>query len=139
MPPRNATGMNTEQSTRMIAINAPDTSRIASMEASIASIFSTRIRRSTFSSTTIASSTTMPMASTIAKSVSTLMDRPSRKRPANVPTMETGTASIGITVARHVCRKRNTTASTSTAASKIVTSTSWIEALTTMVVSNGMM
>ena len=69
--------MNTEQSTRMIAISAPDTSCIASIAACFGPIFSVRIRRSTFSSTTMASSTTMPIASTIAKSVSTLMDRPS--------------------------------------------------------------
>jgi hypothetical protein len=41
-------------------------------------------------------------------------------------------------VARQLCRKRNTTASTSSAASKIVICTSRIEAFTTRVVSNGM-
>ena len=77
MPPRNATGMNTAHSTSTIASTAPDTSRIASIDASFALIFSSRIRRSTFSSTTIASSTTIPIASTIAKSVSVLIDIPS--------------------------------------------------------------
>ena len=75
MPPRKATGMNTEQRTSTIAISAPDTSRIASIAASRASIFSSRMRRSTFSSTTMASSTTMPIASTMAKSVSVLMEK----------------------------------------------------------------
>ncbi len=137
MPPRKATGMNTAHSTRMIAISAPATSRIASIEAVFASIFSSRMSRSTFSSTTIASSTTMPMASTIAKRVSVLIEKPSAYRPAKVPMMDTGTASIGISVARPVCRKTNTTRSTSSAASKIVTCTSWIELFTTSVVSNG--
>jgi hypothetical protein len=49
------------------------------------------------------------------------------------------TASIGIRVARHDCRKMNTTASTRSAASRMVTSTSWIDAFTTMVVSKGTM
>ena len=51
--------------------------------------------------------------------------------------IDTGTASIGMMVARHVCRKRNTTPSTSSAASKMVTFTSWIELFTTSVVSKG--
>ncbi len=50
---------------------------------------------------------------------------------------DTGTAIIGISVARQVCRKRNTTASTRIAASKIVFTTSLIEASTKRVVSNG--
>ena len=137
MPPRKATGTNTEQSTRTMAISAPETSRIASIAASWAPIFSSRIRRSTFSSTTIASSTTMPMASTMAKSVRVLIEKPKMYRPAKVPMMDTGTASIGISVARQDCRKTNTTSSTSTAASKIVFCTSWIELFTTRVVSNG--
>ena len=53
--------------------------------------------------------------------------------------IDTGTASIGISVARQVCRKMNTTASTRSAASKMVTSTSWMDAFTTIVVSKGMM
>ena len=65
MPPRNATGMNTAHSTSTIATTAPDTSRIASIAASNGGMLSSRIRRSTFSSTTIASSTTMPIASTM--------------------------------------------------------------------------
>ncbi len=77
MPPRNATGMNTAHSTSTMAITAPETSRIASMAASFAAMPRSRIRRSTFSSTTMASSTTMPMASTIAKSVSVLIEKPS--------------------------------------------------------------
>ena len=96
-----------------------------------------RIRRSTFSSTTIASSTTMPMASTSANRVSVLMEKPTSHSPAKAPISDTGTAIIGISVARQVCRNRNTTASTSSAASKMVVFTSLIEASTKRVVSNG--
>ena len=138
MPPRKATGMNTAHSTSTMAITAPDTSRIASSAASNAGMSFSRIRRSTFSSTTMASSTTMPIASTRAKSVSVLMENPTTHRPAKAPMSDTGTAIIGISVARQVCRKRNTTASTSSAASKMVVFTSLIEASTKRVVSNGM-
>ena len=80
----------------------------------------------------------MPMASTSAKSVSVLIVNPTAHRPAKAPISETGTAIIGISVARQVCRKRNTTARTSTAASKMVFTTSLIEASTKRVVSKGM-
>ncbi len=49
----------------------------------------------------------------------------------------TGTASIGISVARQLWRKRNTTSVTRIIASTSVIVTSWIDALTNGVVSNG--
>ena len=64
-----------------------------------------------------------------------LIEKPSRYRPAKVPISDTGTASIGIRVARQVCRNTNTTASTINAASTIVVNTSLIEAETNSVVS----
>ena len=54
----------------------------------------------------MASSTTMPMASTMPKSVSVLMVKPRACMPAKVPMMETGTARQGMSVARKFCRKR---------------------------------
>ena len=120
-----------------MAITAPDTSRIASSAASNGGMSSSRIRRSTFSSTTMASSTTMPMASTSANSVRVLIENPASHRPAKAPISDTGTAIIGISVARQVCRNRNTTPSTSSAASKMVIVTSLIEASTKRVVSKG--
>ena len=138
MPPRKATGTNTAHSTSTMAITAPETSRIASSAASNGGMPSSRIRRSTFSSTTMASSTTMPMASTSANRVSVLIENPTSHRPAKAPIRDTGTAIIGISVARQVCRNRNTTPSTSSAASKMVIVTSLIEASTKRVVSKGM-
>ena len=137
MPPRKATGTNTAHSTSTMAITAPETSRIASSAASNGGMPSSRIRRSTFSSTTMASSTTMPMASTSANRVSVLIENPASHRPAKAPIKDTGTAIIGISVARQVCRNRNTTPSTSSAASKMVIVTSLIEASTKRVVSKG--
>ena len=93
--------------------------------------------RSTFSSTMMASSTTMPMASTRPNSVSRLIEKPSRYMPAKVPMIETGTASTGIRVARQFCRNRNTTSTTRTMASMKVVITASIEASMKWVVLNG--
>ena len=137
MPPRNATGTNTAHSTSTMATTAPETSRIASTAASNGAILRSRIRRSTFSRTTIASSTTMPIASTMANMVSVLIEKPTSHRPAKVPINDIGTTMMGISVARTVCRNRNTTRMTSTAASKMVIVTSLIDDSTNRVVSNG--
>jgi hypothetical protein len=136
-PPVKPTGTNTAQSTSTIAMSAPRTCRIARSAATRADTFSTAMMRSTFSITTIASSTTMPIASTSANSVSTLMEKPSTRRPRNVPITETGTASMGIRVARKLCRKRNTTNATRIIAMISVSVTSSIDAVTKGVVSNG--
>ena len=122
-PPMNATGTNTAQSTRTIAISALATCRIARSAASRAEIFSCAMMRSTFSITTIAS----------------LMDIFRMYNPRKVPITLTGTASIGMSVARQLCRNRNTTSVTSSIASASVTSTSLIDAVTNGVVSNGIL
>ena len=61
------------------------------------------------STTTMASSTTRPIARTKPKSDSVLIEKPSRGKIANVPIRETGTAISGMRVARQPCRKMNTT------------------------------
>ncbi len=61
-----------------MATMAPVTSRIDSIAASRGLSLRSAISRSTFSSTTMASSTTMPVASTIANSVRVLMEKPNR-------------------------------------------------------------
>ena len=78
---------------------------------------------STFSTTTIASSTTRPIARIMPNIVSMLTEKPSRCMPMNVPTIDTGTARMGISVARSDCRNTNTTSTTSTTASKNVWTT----------------
>ena len=65
--------------------------------------------RSTFSTTTMASSTTMPIASTRPKSDSMLSEKPKAAMAANVPISDTGIASSGMTLARQFCRKTSTT------------------------------
>src|SRR6516225_9007652 len=74
--------------------------------------------RSTFSTTTIASSTTMPIASTMPKSDNALTEKPKASISENVPTIDTGTAISGMTDARHVCRNTMTTSTTRAIASR---------------------
>ena len=62
--------------------------------------------RSTFSTTTIASSTTIPMARISPSSVSMLSEKPKMSITPNVPISEIGTATIGMIVARQLCSER---------------------------------
>ncbi|MNT35719.1 hypothetical protein D3C72_1717560 [compost metagenome] len=62
--------------------------------------------RSTFSITTIASSTTIPMASTMPNKVSMFTEKPNMLMPTKAPMIDTGTARIGTSVARKLCRNR---------------------------------
>ncbi|MNU03444.1 hypothetical protein D3C72_2474750 [compost metagenome] len=54
--------------------------------------------RSTFSTTTMASSTRMPMARTMPNRVSTLIEKPRASIAAKVPINATGTTRVGIRV-----------------------------------------
>ncbi len=136
MPGMNATGTNTDSSTSVIATIAPVISPIARRAASAALMpgFSA-ITRSTFSTTTIASSTTMPIASTSASSETVLIENPSASITAKVPTSATGTAMIGTSVARRLPRNTNTTIATRMNASISVWITSSMLATTNSLVS----
>ena len=95
--------------------------------------------RATPSTITIASSTTMPIASTMPNRVERLMVKPSAAIAAKAPMMVTGIVVAGTSVARQSCRKIMITTSTRTPASNRVMNTSLIEVLTKAVVSNGML
>ena len=112
-----------------MAMIGPETSCIALTLASCG-LRPAAMLRSTFSTTTMASSTTMPMASTSPNSVSVLIEKPSISSTANVPTMDTGTASSGISDARQVCKNTTTTMTTSSTASISVEMTFSIEVCT---------
>ena len=116
MPLMKAVGMNTALSTSAMATTAPLTSSIAFLVASTGESPSA-ICRSTFSTTTIASSTTMPMASTRPNSERLLMENPKAAMAANVPISDTGTATSGMMEARQFCRNSTTTSTTSSMAS----------------------
>ena len=83
--------------------------------------------RSTFSTTTIASSTTIPMAKISPNKVNMLSENPNISMKPKVPIREIGTATTGISVARQLCRERKTTKITNTNASKSVLYTSWMD------------
>ena len=118
MPGMKPMGTNTDSSTKVIAMIGAVICRIAFFVASRGDRSgSSSITRSTFSTTTMASSTTMPMASTSASSDTVLAEYPSTSSTAKVPIRLTGTAMIGISVARRLPRNTNTTTATSTNAS----------------------
>lgn len=79
------------------------------------------------------------MASTMAKRVRVLMVKSRKMKVAKVPTMETGTASTGMRVVLHFCRKMNTTRITRSRDSTKVSFTSLMEALMKLVLSMTMM
>ena len=126
----NATGMNTAISTSEIATMGAVTSRMPSMVASRGGSFRSSIMRVTFSTTTIASSTTSPIASTSPNRVKVFTEKPSTAIAANVPTSETGTVIAGMIVARKVSRNTYTTKTTSSIASTRVQITSLIDSVT---------
>src|SRR5205823_9717631 len=132
IPGRNAVGMKTAESTSATPTTTPETSRIACNVASRGAIPSS-IWRSTASTTTMASSTTRPIASTNPKSESVLIENPKSGNNTNVPTNDTGTAQSGIKVARHPCKKMKTTSTTSASASNTVFKISLIPSRTASV------
>ena len=83
----------------------------------------------------MASSTTIPIASTRPNMLVMLIEKPSSGNSANVPMMATGTVKSGISVARQFCRNINTTRMTSPTAPNKVISTSLMAARTNTVAS----
>ena len=120
IPLRKLTGTNTAASTIEVAIKAPVNSRIALWVASRGVSFSSCITRSTFSTTTIASSTTIPIARINPSKVSIFKENPIINMNPNVPIREIGTAIVGIRAARQFCNDRNTTNTTRNKASNNV-------------------
>ena len=135
VPGKNATGTNTDTSTSEVATTAPATSLIATDAALCASVIPSEIWRCTFSITTIASSTTSPVARVMPKRVKVLIENPRALTKMKVPTNETGIVTAGITVERQSCKNRKMTKITSRIASPNVITTSLIESATTLVVS----
>ncbi len=129
-----AVGMNTAHSTRAVEMIGPVTSVMARRVAAIGSSPRAMLR-STFSTTTMASSTTMPMASTRPNRVRALRPKPSISSTAKVPTRLTGTAARGMIAARHFCRNRITTSTTRIRASNRVWITAPMDSCTKPVVS----
>ncbi|KAG1473819.1 hypothetical protein G6F54_014338 [Rhizopus delemar] len=73
--------------------------------------------RMMFSSTTMASSTTKPVAIVSAIKVRLLIEKPARYMMPKVPTRDSGTTTLGISVAVRLRRKTKVTMTTSPTAS----------------------
>ncbi len=134
IPVMNAHGMNTAERTRPTAITGDETSLIA-LSVAARGFSPCSMWCSTASTTTIASSTTIPIASTSPKSVRLFRLKPITSITANVPTMPTGTATSGMIDDRQFWRKISTTRATSITESSSVLNTSWIDSRMNGVVS----
>ncbi|CFP10590.1 Uncharacterised protein [Bordetella pertussis] len=135
-PPIRPMGAYTAARVRVMAITGPATSRAPTRAACTGDLPSS-IWRCTFSTTTMASSTTSPMASTIASSVNRLMEKPRDSMMAAAPSMDSGIVTTGTSTARSEPRPRKITATTMRTASSCVLRTSSIEALMKRASSNG--
>ena len=127
-------GMNTATSETLIDSTVKPTSLAPSSAAFMRSMPAS-MWRAVFSSTTIASSTTKPVATVIAIRLRLLSEKPSRYITPNVPSSETIVATAGITVARTLRRKTLTTTTTRTIEIRSVISISCSEARIELVLS----
>ncbi len=115
-PGRNEAGRNTAISTSVMPMIGPNSSSMARIAASWP-LMPFSILWAAPSTTTMASSTTMPMARMMANRVERLTVKPSAAMAANAPMMVTGTVVAGTSVARQSCRNTRMTISTRIAAS----------------------
>src|ERR1700680_297081 len=130
VPGKSATGTNTATSTSDVATTAPATSFMATDAALCGSVMPSTMWRSTFSITTIASSTTSPVASVMPNSVNVLIENPKALIKMKVPTSDTGIVIAGMKVLRQSCKNKKMTAITSATACASVISTSRMDSLT---------
>ena len=115
-----ATGINTEAMTREMAMMAPLISFMAFSVASTGESLLRDISTLTASITTMASSTTIPIAMTRAKREIIFSVILKASIAMKLPNNDMGTAMMGITEARQSPRKINTTIATNTKASNKV-------------------
>jgi hypothetical protein len=123
----NSSGMNTAISERLIDSTVKPTSRAPRSAAAKRSMPSS-MWREVFSSTTMASSTTKPVATVSAISDRLLSEKPRIHITPKVPSSETMVATAGMKVARALRRNRLTTSTTRRIEMPSVTSTSCSEA-----------
>ena len=122
-PPWNAIGAYTAASVMVMEMIGPTSSR-APFSAASTGFNPSRRWRSTFSTTTMASSTTSPTESTMASSVSRLMVKPNAWMRKTPPISETGIATTGTSAERKEPRKRKMTITTISSVSSSVSTTS---------------
>ena len=102
----NETGRKITTSESVVASTASPISAVAARAASKASIRFSSTKRKMFSSTTIASSITMPTISTSASMVTLLSVKPSAHIMPNVEMTEAGIATAAMTVERQLAHER---------------------------------
>ena len=136
IPLTRVVGINTASNTKTTPTMGPVISPIASVTACRAVYRPVSNRRVEFSTTTIASSTTMATANISPNSVNVLIEKPNNDMIASVPISETGIVIQGMMTARQFCRKRKITSTTNSVVSKKVTITSSMDAWITSVVSS---
>ncbi len=110
-PPWNPMGVYTAARVIVIAMMGPTSSRAPTSAAWIR-VLPSRTCRSTFSTTTIASSTTNPTDSTIARMVRRFRLKPKAYITAAAPTSDTGIATSGTRAVRTDPMNKNTTTPT---------------------------
>ena len=130
-------GIKTAVSTSVIPIIAGVISAMASRVASRGERFFSSISRSTFSTTTMASSTIIPIASTMPNMVRILIEYPLNSITVKVPSSATGATIAGISVQRIFCKNSNITRKTRTIASTNVCTTFMMDSFTNGAVSKG--
>ncbi len=128
-------GKNIATKVMVVEITAKNISLDPTMDASSGSIPSSTFWK-IFSVTTMASSTTNPTDKTTANIDNTLMENPARYITKNMPISEIGITNAGISVTRQFRKKKNMMATTRIKAITTVDSTSRIEALMNLVLSN---
>ena len=116
MPLMKAVGKNTAISVKVVAMTARPISSAAS-SAACRGVLPMRRWRSMFSTSTMASSTKMPITSDNASSVTTLMEKPSRYMPMKAGMADSGSATADTKVAGQSRRNSHTTMTASTAPS----------------------
>ena len=109
----NATGTKMTTSDSVVAMTARPISAVALIAASCGVAPFSSMYRKMFSSTTMASSMTMPIASESASIVMLLSVKPSARITAKVPMIEVGIASAAMTVTRQLRMNRSTTSAAS--------------------------
>ena len=108
MPPISSNGINTATNDKLIDSTVKPTS-LAPLSEAASGVSPSSIRRAMFSSMTMASSTTKPVAIISAINDRLFKLKLHRYMTTKVPTNDTGTATLGITVARALRKKANTT------------------------------
>ena len=105
IPGMTMVGTKTASSTRVVAMTGPEISTMDLAVAAFESSPSVSMIRMVFSTTTMASSTTIPMTRMRPNNVRPLIDRPMASITPKVPSSETGMVMAGTRVVRTSWRK----------------------------------